>query len=116
MKNDGLGGPTGVTFDNNNNIYIADKRFDGSTNLCKIFKGKTDGSGTLVTLVESGNDVYNPNDLEIDLENGYIFWMNQLGENSAENAIMRSTLSGESTEKLFDGFNYGLYFDLEIGE
>lgn len=115
-EGDGIGAPTGLTFDADGNIYISDQNNLSGVNDSKIFKGKIDGTGSLSILVPTGSDVRKPEDLEIDLENGFIFWMNQVDESGTATAIMRAKLDGSETEKLFDGFEFGYYFDLEISE
>lgn len=114
---DGLNYPSGIAVDSENGkIYIADYGVPlGATD--QILIGNLDGSGALSTLVAAGDNVKTPYDMEIDLENGYVFWMNlEATPGTNQSQIMRASLDGSSVELLFDGFEGGAYFDLEIGE
>ena len=110
---DGLTDPVGIALDNENNkIYIVDKGSGSGTATGKVWSGNLTG-GDLSTFIEPGDNVNNPNDAEIDLDNGYFFWLNNSGyENTGE--IMRANLDGTQVEKLFDGIDFGLFFDLDI--
>ena len=113
---DGLVRPTGITFDpDGERLFIADNRIDGGGS-SSILVGKLDGSGDLTTLVGPGDNVRSPSDMEIDLENGFVFWLNATNENNmGETELNRASLDGQTVEVLFDGFNFANYFDLEIG-
>ena len=113
---DGLVRPTGITFDpDGKKLFIADNRIDvGGTS--SILMGNLDGSGDLATLAGPGDNVRSPLDMEIDLENGFVFWLNATNENNmGETELNRASLDGQTVEVLFDGFNHANYFDLEIG-
>ncbi|WP_170863796.1 IPT/TIG domain-containing protein [Reichenbachiella agariperforans] len=114
---DGLYYPTGIAIDSDNEkVYVSNNgvSFGGTS---EILVGNLDGSGDLEAIVSSGDYVKSPYDMEIDLENGYVFWMNtQVTEGESDSEVMRSTLDGETVEVLFDGFLNGSFFDLEIGE
>ena len=113
---DGLVRPTGITFDPvGERIFIADNGTAGGEP-SSIFVGNLDGSGDLTTLVGPGDNVRSPSDMEIDLENGFVFWLNATNENNmGETELNRASLDGQTVEVLFDGFNFANYFDLEIG-
>ncbi|UXP31954.1 IPT/TIG domain-containing protein [Reichenbachiella agarivorans] len=114
---DGLYYPTGIAVDSDNEkIYISNNGVD-FVGTSEILVGNLDGSGDLEAIVSSGDYVKAPYDMEIDLENGYIFWMNsQVPANTSNSEVMRSTLDGETVEVLFGGFENGSLFDIEIGE
>ena len=113
---DGLVRPTGITFDpGSEQLFIADDRIDGD-GTSSILVGNLDGSGDLSTLVGPGDNVRSPSDMEIDLENGFVFWLNTTNENNmGETELNRASLDGQTVELLFDGFINASYFDLEIG-
>lgn len=115
---DGLGAPTGIAIDyENGKIYIVDNGAlfvsDGV-----ILYGNLSGEGDLSELAGTEDNVFKPLDAEVDLDNGYLFWMNQVDSESYE--ILRADLNlaeGESDftiERLFAGISFGTYFDLDI--
>ena len=111
---DGLSDPVGIALDKENSkIYIVDKGSGSGTATGTIFSGDLTGDGNLSVFVEPGDNVNNPNDAEIDLDNGYLFWLNNSGYENGE--IMRAKLDdGSEVEKLFDGITWGSFFDLDI--
>ncbi|MBL3658932.1 IPT/TIG domain-containing protein [Fulvivirga sediminis] len=112
----GLQAPKGIAFDPDNNaMYIADYG-SGATPSSNIYRGTLNGEGELSVIVAQGDNVNRAIDLEIDLENGYIFWMNTSLNNEGSAEVMRSNLDGSKVEKLFDGFVNPGFFDIEIGE
>ncbi|UGU16463.1 IPT/TIG domain-containing protein [Sinomicrobium kalidii] len=88
-------------------LYCIDNKASGST----IYSGNMDGSGSLTVFIE-GTDLQNPRDLEMDVENGFIFWLNQAQNNNG--AIKRAAIDGSVVEDLFTGIDNGDYFDLKI--
>ncbi|MGS2764356.1 IPT/TIG domain-containing protein [Sinomicrobium sp. M5D2P9] len=95
-------------------LYILDNDFSPENNTTKttIYSGNMDGSGNLIAITEiinseSGVPV---TDLEIDLENGFLFWINS----ALNGVIKRVALDGSVVEDLFTGINNGEYFDLKI--
>ena len=107
--------PTGLAIDPvNQRLYIADNGVSELLN-STIFSGNLDGSGTLSVLVASGDNVRSPSDMEIDLENGFIYWLNEIAENMMNSTeLTRASLDGETVEVLFDGFQGASFFELEI--
>jgi hypothetical protein len=112
---DNLKGPIGVAFDKaTNKIFITDNGEFLGAGESSIRTGNLDGSGELTTLVPAGSNVRFPNDAEIDTENGYLFWLNSATDGGPASDIMRVKLDGTGVEKLFDGFDYGISFDIDI--
>ncbi len=113
-ESDGLKGPHGLAIDETNNkIYVVDNGQITGTGTSNIYSGNLNGEGTLSVLVESGDNVYSPADAEIDLDNGYFFWLNNaMGMGDCE--VMRAKLDGSEVEQLFGGINNGMFFDLDI--
>lgn len=113
-ENDGLNAPVGIAVDAaNNKIYIVDKGASSGTPASTVYSGSLDGQGSLSILVAPGDNVSTPSDAEIDLDNGYLFWMNNSGyEDTGE--IMRAKLDGTEVETLFGGIDFGSFFDLDI--
>ncbi len=106
---DELKGPTGVAIDKaNSKIYIVDNGSLTGTASSTVFSGNLSG-GTLSVLVEPGDNVNRPSDAEIDLDNGYLFWIN-----TDPGEVMRVKLDGSNVETLFDGLSDPIYFDLDI--
>ncbi|SHK32163.1 IPT/TIG domain-containing protein [Reichenbachiella agariperforans] len=114
---DGLVGPSGITFDRESSkLFIADNGLSSGLE-STIYVGNLNGEGDLETLVGPGDNVRAPSDMEIDTENGFVFWLNVTNENEmGETELNRASLDGEIVEVLFDDFNFANYFDLEIGE
>lgn len=80
--------------------------------VCKIYVANLDREANPTLLFDQEDGVSgNVNDLEIDLENGYLYWMNQ--ENEGE--LMRGLLDGSGeTEVIFDNIANGSFFDIEF--
>lgn len=116
FSSDELIRPTGIAIDPvNQKLYIADNGASEGLE-STIFSGNLDGSGTLSVLVASGDNVRSPSDMEIDSENGFVYWLNEITENTMTNTeLTRASLDGETVEVLFDGFSGAIFFDLEIG-
>ncbi len=114
-SSDGLVGPVGLAIDETNSkIYIVDSGALTGTASSNIYSGNLDGSGSLATFVASGDNVDSPSDAEIDLDNGYLFWLNKT-TSETEGQVMRAKLDDGSVETLFGGIsNYPIYFDLDI--
>ncbi|GAA5023090.1 hypothetical protein GCM10011506_05690 [Marivirga lumbricoides] len=110
--------PTGIALDPvNQKIYISDNGVNEALE-STIYVGNLDGSGSLAVLVGAGDFVNSPSDMEIDLENGFIYWLNVKESTSgavAPSALVRASLDGSAVEVLFDGFSGAIFFDLEIG-
>jgi hypothetical protein len=112
---DGLKGPVGVAIDKaSGKIFITDSGEYTGMGESRILQGNLDGSGTLTPLVPAGSNVRVPYDTEIDTENGYIFWLNSTSDGGPASDIMRVKLDGTGVEKLFDGFDSGLSFDIDV--
>lgn len=106
--------PTGLAIDPiNQRLYVADNGVSESLN-STIFSGNLDGSGTLSVLVASGDNVRDPSDMEIDLENGFVYWLNEIPGTTASTELVRASIDGETVEVLFDGFVGAIFFELEI--
>ncbi|WP_340063184.1 IPT/TIG domain-containing protein [Ascidiimonas aurantiaca] len=88
-------------------LYVINRSFISGP---AIFQGNLNGSGSLTNFVEGGTDLGDTSDLEIDIENSFLFWINQ----ETDGAIKRAALDGSGIEDLFRGINFGLYFDLNI--
>ena len=107
--------PIGVAIDKTSNkIFITDNGELLGVGESSILTGNLDGSGSLTTLVSAGSNVRTPFDAEIDTENGYFFWLNSVTDGGPQSEIMRVKLDGTGVEKLFDGFNSGISFDIDI--
>lgn len=110
-ENDNLASPSGVAVDAlNNKIYIVNNPDLGGTATDAIYSGNLSGEGTLTRIVQAGDDLTDASDIEIDLENGYIFWINSIDNGD----IKRAKTDGSSVETLFGGINRGYFFDLDI--
>ena len=106
--------PTGLAIDPvNQKLYVADNG-EFETLESTIFSGNLDGSGTLSVLVASGDNVRRPSDMEIDLENGFVYWLNEIPGTTASTELVRASIDGETVEVLFDGFVGAIFFELEI--
>jgi hypothetical protein len=107
--------PVGLAVDKTSNkIFITDNGELMGNGESSILKGNLDGTGSLTTLVSAGSNVRSPYDAEIDTENGYFFWLNSLTDGGPASDIMRAKLDGTSVEKLFDGFNNGINFAIDV--
>ncbi len=110
-ENDNLASPSGVAVDPlNNKIYIVNNPDPGGTATDAIYSGNLNGEGALTRIVEAGDDLTDASDVEIDLENGFIFWINSIDNGD----IKRAKTDGSSVETLFGGINRGYFFDLDI--
>ena len=110
---DGLNGPVGVAIDEENNkIYIVDNGSLTGTASSTIYSGNLTG-GTLSVFVEPGDNVNSPSDAEIDLDNGFLFWLNNTSSETG-GEVMRAKLDDGSVETLFGGIQWPHYFDLDI--
>lgn len=115
VSNNLLKAPVGVAVDNvSNKIFITDNGELLGVGESSILTGNLDGTGSLTTLVSAGSNVRTPYDAEIDTENGYFFWLNSVSAGGAGSEIMRVKLDGTNVEKLFDGFENGINFDIDI--
>jgi hypothetical protein len=112
---DGLKGPAGIAIHKESGkIFITDNGELNAAGENSILQGKLDGSGGLTSLVSAGSNVRTPYDAEIDAENGYFFWLNSVTDGGPASDIMRVKLDGTNVEKLFDGFDSGISFDIDV--
>ncbi|MEN7550513.1 IPT/TIG domain-containing protein [Rapidithrix thailandica] len=112
----GLKYPVGLAVDSENNkIYITDATslFEGGTAVDNLYMGSLDGSGSLAKVIAPGDNFNKPFDVELDLENGYVFWITSERETGQ---VMRCKLDGSDVEVLFAGDELGgaTFFDLDI--
>ncbi|MEN7550514.1 IPT/TIG domain-containing protein [Rapidithrix thailandica] len=115
----GLKAPSGVAIDPaGGKVFITDSpsSFEGPTAVDNLYVGSLDGSGGLTALIEPGGNLTLPIDVELDLENGYVFWTNAFSEGTKELRVMRAKLDGSEIEVLFSGQNlsHANFFDLGI--
>jgi len=110
----GLNGPVGLAIDQENNkIYVVDNGIYSGTAESTIYSGNLNGDGSLSAFVEPGDNVNEPQDAEIDLDNGYLFWLNNTG-GYTDGQVMRAKLDDGSVETLFGGIDHPGFFDLDI--
>lgn len=115
-NNTSLSYPYGLALDlENSKIYILDNpNQNGISDQDAIFMGNLDGTGGLTEIVSAGDDLSNAWDMEIDLDNGYIFWINNKSAENGGGDIKRASLDGTTVETLFGGIDEGTYFVLDI--
>lgn len=112
---DNLTYPQGIALDNHGNLYIANQSFIEGIPHSSILKGKADGSGSLTPIVKSETTptLWSPKDMEVDTENGYLFWLDQKAENnSITYGIWRFRLDGAGVQNVFDSLPLSSYIDL----
>ena len=108
---DGLENATNIAIDPEmDTLYVVNSFFVPDGTRSTILQGNLDGSGGLAPFIEDEN-FRTVSDLEIDTENGFLFWINR----ESNGGIKRAALDGSGTvEDLFTGINLGTYFDLRI--
>lgn len=105
---DGLLFPRNIALDEaHGKIYVLDI---DATNKPRILTGNLDGSGTLsvlpVPVASLGSYLY---DLEIDTQNGYLYWITP----GTDASFMRCNIDGTNVQTILDHLNDpGGYFDI----
>lgn len=80
-----------------------------------IYSGSLDGSGTLTKVIGAGDFLYTAMDMEIDVENNQILWMNSKSTGT-KYFINRSKYDGSATEVVFPDIesNGAAFFDIDV--
>lgn len=103
---DGIGAPANIAIDPvNQKIYIID------LNMGRFFSGALNGEGSLSELPITGTDFLAPIDVEIDVANQFLYWMNidfQAGN------MMRAKVDGTGIQRVITPVKYGQFIDLVL--